>query len=68
MRQSTFLMDQINLVGKVADLKDQHYQNTLVLSAILELLTEKGILTEQEVRHKLSQLDSLTLPEANPIQ
>jgi hypothetical protein len=66
-------MDQIDLIAKLADLKDQHYQNTLVLTAVLALLTEKGLLTEQEIHAKAAQLQQedltlpeITLPEANP--
>ena len=66
MRQSPYLMDQIDMIAKLADLKDQVYRNTLALTAVLDLLTEKGILTEQEIRSKASQLDELTLREANP--
>jgi hypothetical protein len=67
MRQSVSIMDQIDLIAKLADLKEQHYKNTLVLTAVLDLLTEKGLLTEQEIRNKAMELESLTLHEANPI-
>lgn len=67
MHRSPSLMEQIDLVAKLADLKDQHYRNTLVLTAVLELLTEKGLLTEQEIRTKATELEELTLREANPI-
>lgn len=66
MRPSPFTMEQIDLIGKLADLKDQHYRNTLVLTAVLELLTEKGLLSEQEIRAKASELDAFTPHEANP--
>lgn len=50
-------MDHVNLIGKLADLKEQHYQNTVTLTAILELLIEKGILTEQEFLAKADEPD-----------
>ncbi|WP_438445150.1 hypothetical protein [Gorillibacterium sp. sgz5001074] len=52
-------MDYVDLVGKLADLKEEHYRTTLALTAIMELLTEKGLLTEQEIRSKAAALDVL---------
>lgn len=66
-QQSPYLTEHIDLIAKLADLKDQHYRNTLALTAVLDLLTEKGLLTEQEIRSKAAQLEELTLREANPI-
>lgn len=59
MRQPTSILEQIDLIGKLADLKEQHYHNTLLLTALIELLTEKGFLTEQEIRARTSLLDTL---------
>jgi hypothetical protein len=50
-------LDQVDYIGKLADLKEQHYQNTLILSAMLELLLEKGLLTHQDIEQKAAQLD-----------
>lgn len=54
-------LDEINVIGKLADLKEEHYRNLLVLSGIVELLIEKGILSEQELQSKLSDLDMIQL-------
>jgi hypothetical protein len=51
-------LEQVDYIGKLADLKEQHYQNTLILSAILELLLEKGLLTHQDVEKKAEELDA----------
>lgn len=62
-------MDHVDLVAKLADLKEEHYRTTLALTAMLELLVEKGILTEQEIRSKAAALDVLehiTPRGANP--
>jgi hypothetical protein len=59
-------MNQVDMIAKLADLQEQNYRTTLALTAILELLTEKGILTEQEIRAKAAELDTLTPREANP--
>lgn len=50
-------LNEVDYIGKLADLKEQHYQNTLILSAMLELLLEKGLLTHQDIENKAAQLD-----------
>ncbi len=49
--------DEVDMIGKLADLKEEHYKNTLVLSAIIELLIERKILTSQEITLKAAELD-----------
>lgn len=50
-------LQEVDMIGKLADLKLDHYQNSLVLSAVIELLVEKGILTQDELETKAKQLD-----------
>jgi hypothetical protein len=52
-------MDLVQFIGKLGDLKDEHYHMTLALSAIIELLIEKGLITRQELEHKTAELDRL---------
>jgi hypothetical protein len=62
-------LEQVDYIGKLADLKEQHYQNTLILSAMLELMLEKGILTHQDIENKAAQLDeALNLHSAYPTE
>lgn len=56
MRQPLSITEQIDLAGKLGDLKEQHYNHTLLLTALLELLTEKGLLTTEEIRAKAADL------------
>jgi 5-carboxymethyl-2-hydroxymuconate isomerase len=51
--------DEVQLIAKLADLKEDHYQTSLLLSAITELLIEKGILTADQIRSKADQLDHM---------
>jgi len=60
-------LQEIDIVGKLADLKDQHYANTLLLSAIVELLVENNILTTDQLNDKIKDLDRLAMP-GNPIR
>ena len=57
---------EIDVIGKLADLKQDHYRNTLVLSALIELLVDKGILNMQEIEEKAIELDAAVPDSANP--
>ncbi|MBH5319366.1 hypothetical protein I6N90_16320 [Paenibacillus sp. GSMTC-2017] len=63
--------EQVQLVAKLADLKDEHYRTVLTLSAMLELFLDKGILTREELDAKAesleSQLDSLISASLHPM-
>jgi len=51
-------MDEVRMAAKLADLKDEHYRNTLALSTLIELLVDKGVVTREEVERKAAELDS----------
>ncbi|WP_214627084.1 hypothetical protein [Paenibacillus agaridevorans] len=58
MKQSTpAAWEQVQLAAKLADLKDDHYRTVLTLSAMLELLIDKGLLSREELAAKAEQLD-----------
>lgn len=50
-------MDFVHIAAKLGDLKDEHYQSTLALSTIIELLIDKGLLTREEIARKAEELD-----------
>lgn len=50
-------VEEVDLVGKLADLKESHYNNTLCISALLELLVEKEIITMDELSARMKDLD-----------
>ncbi|SDS82913.1 hypothetical protein SAMN05444162_2380 [Paenibacillaceae bacterium GAS479] len=50
--------DQIAVMGKLGDLSDTQYRTLLALSAMLELLVDKGILTREELEEKSAQLEA----------
>ena len=58
MNRVYMAMEEVGLAAKLADLKEEHYRNTLALSTIIELLIEKNILTREEVEKKAADLDS----------
>ncbi len=56
-------MNQITIIGQLADLKDTDYKNTLAISALIELLIDKGIFTREDFTHKSWDLEKATLRE-----
>ncbi len=52
-------MDEIHMIGKLADLKEAHYKQSLMISAIAELLMEKGIFTAAELQARTTRLERL---------
>jgi hypothetical protein len=59
-------LQEINIIGKLADLKDSHYRQTLALSAIIELLIDKQIFTREELEIKAAELDGITSGQSYP--
>ena len=49
-------LDEVDMIGKLADLKLEHAQYALLLDAVIELLTEKNILTQEEIAAKTEAL------------
>lgn len=50
-------MDEVHMIGKLADLKEEHYKHSLLISAITELLIEKGIVSTFELQDRAARLD-----------
>jgi hypothetical protein len=55
-------LDQINWIAQLADLKQAHYHNSLLVSALIELLVEKGIMTAHDIAVMSAQLDTALTP------
>jgi hypothetical protein len=51
-------LEEVEMVAKLADLKEDHYRLTLALGAVIELLVEKGILSRREIERKMLELDA----------
>lgn len=58
-------LTEINMIGQLADLKDSHYHQSLVLSSLIQVLIDKGLITTQELQLKSKELDAALTP--NPI-
>jgi hypothetical protein len=55
-------LDQVNWIAQLADLKQAHYENALLISALIELLVEKGIITARDITSISEQLDTALTP------
>ncbi|WP_407672217.1 hypothetical protein [Paenibacillus sinensis] len=60
-------MDLVQFIGKLGDLKDEHYHLTLTLSAVVELMIDKGFITRRELEGKMSELDQLMIRSPYPM-
>lgn len=50
-------LDEVNMIGKLADLKIEHERLDLMLLSLIELLDEKDIISKKELQTKMSELD-----------
>lgn len=50
-------MSEVNMMASLADLKEVDYQNTLLLTALIDLLIEKNVLSQKDLTDKINQLD-----------
>jgi hypothetical protein len=56
-------LQQVEMIGKLADLKDSQYRNTLLLTALVELLIDKGVISRKELIDKSMHLESTLMSE-----
>lgn len=56
-------INDINLIGQLADLKDTDYKNTLAITTLIEMLISKGLFTREEFAHKARELEQSTVVE-----
>lgn len=42
-------LEEVDFIGKLADLKEEHYRQSLLLDAIIDLLEEHQLLTREEI-------------------
>ncbi|MNP76737.1 hypothetical protein D3C76_1740330 [compost metagenome] len=68
MEYSSASLNEVNVLAKLADMKEEHYHQLLTLSAIMELLMEKGILSREEIEKKALEIDGfLATPPFPPV-
>lgn len=53
-------MNQLEVIGQIADLKDVDYKTNLLLAALIELLAEKGAIEKNELRAKTAAIDFIS--------
>ncbi|WP_151733372.1 hypothetical protein [Paenibacillus tengchongensis] len=60
-------MDLVQFIGKLGDLKDEHYQLIVVQSALIELMIEKGLISRQELEQRITETDRLMIGSPYPM-
>lgn len=66
MKTNRTAWDQVNAIAQIADLKEANYRNTLALSALLEILVEKGVLTPDDFHRKAAGMEQEDTVLADP--
>ncbi|MVP00730.1 MULTISPECIES: hypothetical protein [Paenibacillus] len=59
-------LDEVQLIGKLADLKEDHYRSSLILTALIDVLIDKGLVTSQELQARIDKLDNSFSPYPAP--
>jgi hypothetical protein len=54
-------MSEVDILYQISNLKEIDYNNTLVLTSLVELLIEKGIITRRELINKTKEMDSIAV-------
>lgn len=57
MRRQLTPFEEVQMISKLADLKEEQYTYNLMVSALTELLIKKGIITAEELRERTALLD-----------
>jgi hypothetical protein len=58
-KSSIHPMEEVNMIAKLADMKEELYKHSLMINALTELLIEKGILTTDELQNRAARLNLL---------
>jgi len=59
VKEEHITMNEVQWGAQLADIKDVNYRNTLAIASLIELLTEKKIITQGEFSEKSRSLDLL---------
>lgn len=50
--------ETVDLYATLADMKEVDYKNSLAITALIDLLVEKGLITRAEIATKAMRLDA----------
>ena len=57
MPSSVWTGSFLDVAAKLSDLREDNYRQLLALSALIELLVEKGIVSAEEMRLKAAEME-----------
>ncbi|BBI36763.1 hypothetical protein [Cohnella abietis] len=58
MKSTAYGWHFLELASQVSDMKNDHYRQLLAISTIIELLVDKGILSQEEIKEKALQMEA----------
>ncbi|TDT45991.1 hypothetical protein [Fonticella tunisiensis] len=60
-------MSEVDILYQIANLKEIDYKNTLIITSLVELLIEKGLISKKELIKKAESLDNYAISQNNGI-
>lgn len=66
MNQIRSHLEAVQIIAKLADLKEDHYQTSLLLHAVANLLIEKRVFTREELSARMAGIDGALMPNPYP--
>lgn len=54
-------MSDIDILYQIANLKETDYKNTLLLTSLVDLLIEKGIISKSEILRTVKEIDNVAI-------
>ncbi|MBA4548067.1 hypothetical protein H1R82_03525 [Thermoactinomyces intermedius] len=61
-------VDKLDLAGQLAELKLSFYQQSVLLSAMMDLLIEKDLLQKEEIAHMAMKIDMELAKDLYPLE
>jgi len=58
MKTADYGWQFLELASRMSEMKHDHYRQLLAVSTLIELLVEKGLLTQDEIRSKASEMEA----------
>lgn len=57
--------EQVQMIAKLADLKEAHYEQLTLIQALIELLIDKQLIKPEELSAKVTELDQSASSQLN---
>lgn len=61
------IMNKIDVIAQIGDIKEIEYRNTLAITSIIELLLEKNIISREDISSKAEELDKMAFLQTDKL-